>query len=197
MDGALATLHGHRRGARWPGAEVRRRQPAGGVRCRSTRARTTRSARCAPAWRCWPTAARTARRCSAQPRHDGFDVRVGIHTGRCCSAAGSTPKDSIRGSTVNIAARMEQTAPPGALAHQPRHLSPRARRVRCRVAAAASRSRAWTSRSSPTWCSAPSRARSVVATRGIEGVETRMVGRDAELERLQQTRSSGCCRNAS
>ena len=69
------------------------------------------------------------------------------------------PKDSIRGSAVNIAARMEQTAPAGALAHQPRHLPPCARRVRRRAAAAAGRSRAWTSPSSPTWCSAPSRAR--------------------------------------
>ena len=45
----------------------------------------------------------------------GFDVRVGIHTGDVLLGGGVGADGSIRGSAVNIAARMEQTAPAGAL----------------------------------------------------------------------------------
>ena len=48
-------------------------------------------------------------------RHDGFDVRVGVHTGSVLLGGGVDADGSIRGSAVNIAARLEQTAPPGAL----------------------------------------------------------------------------------
>jgi class 3 adenylate cyclase len=47
--------------------------------------------------------------------HAGFNVRVGIHTGGVLLGAGVDGEHSIRGMTVNIAARMEQTAPPGGL----------------------------------------------------------------------------------
>ena len=51
----------------------------------------------------------------AQRSHglDGFNVRVGAHTGAVLLGAGVDGEDSVRGSTVNLAARMEQTAPPG------------------------------------------------------------------------------------
>ena len=42
-------------------------------------------------------------------------VRVGIHTGTVLLGGGVDDDDSIRGSAVAIAARMEQTAPSGAL----------------------------------------------------------------------------------
>ena len=47
--------------------------------------------------------------------HDGFNVRVGIHTGGVLLGGGVDAEGSIRGIAVNIAARMEQTAPAGAL----------------------------------------------------------------------------------
>lgn len=52
-----------------------------------------------------------------QQRHglDGFDVRVGVHTGSVLLGGGVDAEGTIRGITVNIAARMEQTAPPGTL----------------------------------------------------------------------------------
>jgi hypothetical protein len=46
---------------------------------------------------------------------DGFALRVGIHTGPVLLGGGINAEGSIRGVTVNIAARMEQTAPAGAL----------------------------------------------------------------------------------
>ncbi|WP_139022971.1 adenylate/guanylate cyclase domain-containing protein [Chitinimonas sp. BJB300] len=45
----------------------------------------------------------------------GFNVRVGIHTGSVLLGGGVDGENSIRGLAVNIAARMEQTAPAGGL----------------------------------------------------------------------------------
>lgn len=45
----------------------------------------------------------------------GFDVRVGIHTGSVLLGGGVDAEGTIRGSAVNIAARMEQSAPAGGL----------------------------------------------------------------------------------
>ena len=47
--------------------------------------------------------------------HEGFNVRVGIHTGRVLLGGGVDAEGTIRGVAVNIAARMEQTAPSGSL----------------------------------------------------------------------------------
>ena len=46
---------------------------------------------------------------------DGFALRVGIHTGPVLLGGGIDADSNIRGVTVNIAARMEQTAPAGTL----------------------------------------------------------------------------------
>jgi class 3 adenylate cyclase/predicted ATPase len=48
-------------------------------------------------------------------RFEGFDIRVGIHTGHVLLGGGVDAEGTIRGFTVNIAARLEQTAPPGAV----------------------------------------------------------------------------------
>ena len=114
----------------------------------------------------------------------GFDVRVGVHTGGVLLGGGVDAEGSIRGLTVNIAARMEQTAPAGGLrvSHDTwRHVrgvfdvEPQApidvKGVDAPIASVLvlrARPRAFR-----------------VAARGIEGVATRMVGRDAELEQLQ------------
>ncbi len=47
--------------------------------------------------------------------HGGCHVRVGIHTGPVLLGGGVDEEGTIRGFTVNIAARMEQAAPTGAL----------------------------------------------------------------------------------
>ena len=49
----------------------------------------------------------------AQHGHAGLDVRVGIHTGSVLLGGGVDADASIRGLAVNVAARLEQTAPPG------------------------------------------------------------------------------------
>jgi len=47
--------------------------------------------------------------------HPGFNVRVGLHTGPVLLGGGVDAANTIRGATVNMAARMEQAAPPGTL----------------------------------------------------------------------------------
>ena len=71
---------------------------------------------CAADWPCWPRAACSARRCCSVIAIAGFDVRVGIHTGAVLLGGGVDGDASIRGIAVNIAARMEQTAPTGGCA---------------------------------------------------------------------------------
>ncbi len=48
-------------------------------------------------------------------RLSGFDVRAGINTGPVLLGGGVDDEGSIRGLTVNVAARMEQSAPAGGL----------------------------------------------------------------------------------
>jgi class 3 adenylate cyclase/tetratricopeptide (TPR) repeat protein len=60
-------------------------------------------------------AAAQARRVQARHGWDGFAVRVGLSSGDVLLGGGVDGEGTIRGSTVNLAARMEQTAPPGRL----------------------------------------------------------------------------------
>ena len=67
--------------------------------------------------RCALSIVREAQQIGAEVRastHQGdFNVRVGIHTGSVLLGGGVDEASTIRGITVNIAARMEQTAPVG------------------------------------------------------------------------------------
>ncbi len=114
----------------------------------------------------------------------GFDVRVGVHTGGVLLGGGIDAEHSIRGSTVHIAARMEQTAPPGGL----RISHDTYRHVRGVFDVEAQPPLAVKGLDEPiaTYLVQRAKPRAFrVTTRGIEGVETRMIGRDAELEQLQ------------
>ncbi len=115
----------------------------------------------------------------------GFNVRAGINTGSVLVGGGVDAEGSIRGSTVNIAARMEQTAPPGTL----RISHDTYRHVRGLFKVTEEPPLTVKGRDAPlqTYLVQHARPRAFrIVTRGIEGLETRMVGRDAELEQLQQ-----------
>lgn len=114
----------------------------------------------------------------------GFAVRVGMHTGGVLLGGGVDAQSSIRGFTVNVAARMEQTAPPGALRIS--HDTYRHVRGVFDVVAQPPLEVKGVSAPMTTYLVLRRKPRAFrVTTRGIEGVETRMVGRDAELEQLQ------------
>jgi predicted ATPase/class 3 adenylate cyclase len=116
--------------------------------------------------------------------HAGVGVRVGIHTGPVLLGGGVDAEGSIRGSTVNIAARMEQSAPVGGL----RISHDTYRHVRGVFDVAPEPPIAVKGVDEPlaTYLVRGVKPRAFrVGTRGIEGIETRMIGRDAELGRLQ------------
>ena len=116
--------------------------------------------------------------------HAGFDVRIGIHSGGVLLGGGVDEDGTIRGIAVNIAARMEQTAPPGGL----RISHDTYAQVRGVFDVEPQPPLSVKGVDAPLLSYLVVRARPRafrVATRGIEGVETRMIGRAAELEALQ------------
>ena len=116
--------------------------------------------------------------------HDGFNVRVGVHTGAVLLGGGVDADGSIRGIAVNIAARMEQTAPAGAL----RISHDAYTQVRGLFEVDPQEPMAVKGVDEPmrSYLVLRARPRSFrLGSRGIEGVATRMIGRDAELEALQ------------
>ena len=116
--------------------------------------------------------------------HEGFDVRVGVHTGGVLLGGGVDADGSIRGIAVNIAARMEQTAPAGGL----RISHDAYAQVRGMFDVERQEPMAVKGIDEPmqSYLVLRAKPRSFrVGSRGIEGVATRMIGRDAELETLQ------------
>ena len=119
-----------------------------------------------------------------QHGHAGFNVRVGIDTGPVLLGGGVDAESTIRGITVNTAARMEQSAPAGALriSHNTYRL------VRGVFDVVEQEPLLVKGRDEPlvTYLVQRTKPRAFrVPNRGIEGVETRMVGREAEFEQLQ------------
>ncbi len=115
---------------------------------------------------------------------DRLGVRAGIATGPVLLGGGVDGEASIRGAVVNLAARMEQTAPVGAL-----RICPDTRRlVRGLFELAAQAPLRVKGYDEPiaTWLvqGAPAGARPQ-ATRGVGGVHTPLVGRQHELAALQ------------
>ena len=112
--------------------------------------------------------------------HGGLNVRVGLHTGRVLLGGGVDEDGSIRGQAVNIAARMEQTAPAGALRIS--HDSYVQVRGLFEVSAPEPLQVKGVDEPIITYLVVKAKPRSFrFATRGIEGVSTRMIGREAEF----------------
>jgi len=110
--------------------------------------------------------------------HAGFDVRVGVHSGGVLLGGGVDTEGSIRGVTVHIAARMEQTAPSGGL----RISRETYRQVRgmFEVRPEAPMAIKGVDELVTTYLVLRPQARTFdVESRGIEGVGTPLVGRDA------------------
>jgi len=109
-----------------------------------------------------------------------FNVRAGVHTGTVLLGGGVDADGSIRGATVNVAARMEQSAPPGRLRIS--HDSYRHVRGLFEVSEQAPISVKGVEQPLRSYLVDRARPRAFrVPNRGIEGVSTRMVGREAEL----------------
>ena len=115
-----------------------------------------------------------------------FSIRVGINTGQVLLGGGVEADNSAMGMTINLARRMEESAPRGGL----RIAHATYRHVRGIFDASEQPPIAVKGSDVPmrTYLITRARSRALrITIRGIEGVETRMVGRDAELQRLQDT----------
>jgi len=126
-----------------------------------------------------------------QHGREGFDFRVGLHTGSVLLGGGVDAEGSIRGIAVSIAARMEQTAPAGTL----RISRDTYRHVRGLFDVEAQPTMAVKGLDEPfiTYLVLRAKPRAFrVAARGIEGLEARMIGRDAELEQLREAFKELC-----
>jgi predicted ATPase/class 3 adenylate cyclase len=114
----------------------------------------------------------------------GFDIRIGVHSGRVLLGAGVDAHNSIRGMPVNIAARMEQTAPPGGVRIS--HASFRHVRGIFDVTAQPPLVIKGVEHPVRSYLVQAERENAVrTASRGVDGIEVRMVGRDAQLDQLK------------
>jgi class 3 adenylate cyclase/predicted ATPase len=116
---------------------------------------------------------------------EGFNVRLGLHTGGVVLGGGVDADGSIRGIGVNIAARMEQTAPSGGL----RISQETFHHVRGLFDVLVQEPIAVKGLDEPvqTYLVQGVRKREFFnPTRGIEGVQTPLVGREGPLKQLQQ-----------
>ena len=139
--------------------------------------------------RCGLAIVREAQQIGAEVRaaaRDGdFNVRVGIHTGSVLLGGGIDDASTIRGIAVNIAARMEQTAPVGGvrISHETRH------HVRGKFDLTDEPPIGVKGFTEPMRSHLVLRAtpRSLgTVSRGVEGVATSMVGREGELAKLTE-----------
>jgi class 3 adenylate cyclase/tetratricopeptide (TPR) repeat protein len=130
------------------------------------------------------TAAAIAAELEAERDLPGFRVRVGIDTGLVLIGGGTEAEDAVTGLPVNLAARLESAAEPGTILishHTYQHirgvfdfqpLDPISVRGFPEPVA--------------VYCVLRRKPRSFrTRRRGVEGIETRMIGRDAELVILQ------------
>ncbi|HEY9067156.1 MAG TPA: adenylate/guanylate cyclase domain-containing protein [Burkholderiaceae bacterium] len=116
--------------------------------------------------------------------HETFNVRVGVHTGGVLLGGGVDADASIRGIAVNIAARLEQTAPAGALRIS--HDAYAQVRGMFEVEPQEPLSVKGVDAPIQSYLVLRAKPRSFrLGSRGIEGVATRMIGRDAEFETLK------------
>ena len=120
-----------------------------------------------------------------------LNVRVGLDTGTVVVVGGVEAGSNIRGSAVNLAARMEQHAPPGGLRishHTYRHV-----RGLFDVVEEPPILVKGVDAPLQTYLVQGARPNAFrVATRGIEGIETRMVGRSNDLAVLQESFRNLC-----
>jgi class 3 adenylate cyclase len=113
-----------------------------------------------------------------------FSVRVGLHTGSVLLGGGVDAQNNIRGFHVNVAARMEQSAPVGGLRIS--HDTYQHVRGIFDVMQQAPIDVKGVSEPMVTYLVSGLKPHSYrMATRGIDGVNTRMVGRESELKTLQ------------
>lgn len=132
------------------------------------------------------TAAQIAAELSAANQMTGFQVRVGINTGLVIAGGITEGEDAVSGTPVNLAARLESAAEPGMILIS-HHTYSHIRGVFDVRPLEPILAKGFPD-PVPVYQVLRSKSRSFrTRRRGVEGVETRMIGRDQELALLQQT----------
>ena len=115
---------------------------------------------------------------------EGFQVRIGIDTGLAALGGQTEAEDTVMGRVVNLAVRIESAAPPGNLLIS--HNTYRHVRGVFNVDPLEPITAKGFPEPVPVYLVREVKPRAFrVLTRDVEGVETRMVGREAELKCLQ------------
>jgi predicted ATPase len=131
------------------------------------------------------TAGVIARELEVEHQLQGFQVRVGINTGLVVAGGVTEAEGTIMGAAVNLAARLESSAPPGGvLISQNTH-----QHVRGAFEFKAGEAIQVKGFEQPVqvYLVIKAKPRAFRAfTRGVEGVETSLVGRQLEMNTLQQ-----------
>lgn len=113
-----------------------------------------------------------------------FDVRVGVNTGMVAIGGFTESDDTMMGLTVNLGARLESAAPPGGLLIS--HTTYKHVRGMFEIESLPPVVAKGFPEPIQVYLIKGSKPRAFrTKTRGVEGVTTRMIGREAELKRLQ------------
>jgi class 3 adenylate cyclase len=122
-----------------------------------------------------------------------FKVRVGVNTGLVASGGETEADDTVMGRAVNLAARLESAAPPGGLLIS--HFTYRHVRGVFDVDVLPPIRAKGFDKPVEVYLVKRAKPRSFrVLSRGVEGIETRMVGREAEMKYLQDALLDSCRR---
>jgi class 3 adenylate cyclase/tetratricopeptide (TPR) repeat protein len=115
---------------------------------------------------------------------EDFQVRIGIDTGLAALGGQTEAEDTVMGRVVNLAVRIESAAPPGGLLIS--HNTYRHVRGVFNVEPQDPISAKGFPEPVPVYMVREIKPRALrIQTRGVEGIETRMVGRETELKHLQ------------
>ncbi|MBE0410483.1 MAG: AAA family ATPase [Anaerolineales bacterium] len=130
------------------------------------------------------TATQLARELQVQHGIESFQVRVGVNTGLVAIGGETEAQDTVMGQAVNLAARLESAAPPGGLLIS--HFTYQHVRGIFDLELLPPIQAKGFEEPVPVYLVKRPKPRSLRATnRGVEGVVTRMVGRQSELIYLQ------------
>ncbi|HEY7003130.1 MAG TPA: adenylate/guanylate cyclase domain-containing protein [Gaiellaceae bacterium] len=113
---------------------------------------------------------------------DELDLRIGVNSGEVVTGAPREGSSFVSGDAVNVAARLEQAAEPGEILAGERTVAA----VRGAFEFDDRRSVEAKGKRDGVACRRLVRALSLQRPRGVSGLATAFVGRDAELERLQE-----------
>jgi predicted ATPase/class 3 adenylate cyclase len=120
---------------------------------------------------------------------EDFQVRVGINTGLVAVGGTTEAEDTLMGSPVNLATRIERAAPPGGLLIS--HDSYRHIRGIFNIETVQPITAKGFDQPVPVYQVLGVKPRTLrIYTRRVEGIETRMVGREPEFKHLQNARQT-------